>query len=154
MIVAARSTSMGRSNRLPPRAAQAAIIFAMALVLLPGVPLHAKPGGRPGTAGTYRLQARGDYTGEVDGKITPNAFMIPSGNLTDAEGNQIKFKLKQLEIENGRFSGTDTINGQAVEVFGRVDGAEGGVVGTPRLIVTVRFADGSLVRLFGERTGN
>ena len=117
-------------------------------------PVHAKPGGRPGTPGVYRLQVRGTWSGEIQVRITAAELQILNGKVTDESGKQIKLKLKDLPLDNGRFSSTDTVDGRNAQISGRVDAAEGGVVVTSRVIMHIRFDDGSHVRLYGQRESN
>ena len=123
------------------------VVLAAVAVLAAGA--QAVPGGRPGTVGDYDLDFKGDFTGSGTAKINP-AHLTFKVELQGVNGPGGTLDVPKLKVENGRFNGTGTLGGQPVDITGRVDAGEGGVVSVNRLVVTIRTKDGRVARAFGE----
>ena len=133
----------GRSSGALPFALLAA--FALTAPL----PAEAKPGSRPGTKGNYTLSFAGDFRGTGTAKINPVHLNVDA-NLTTASGASVTLKIKNLKLDDGKFLGTGTLDGQDVQVSGRVDGPEGGIVTFARLSLIFKTDAGLVCRGFGE----
>ena len=136
--------SAGGIVSAPRVAATALLLIATAATTL------AKPGSRPGTIGDYELTFYGDLHGTGTATINP-ALLKLTAKLDSATGIGGTLSVK-LHIGNGRFIGEGTLGKDTVEVSGRVDGPEGGIVMAARLTIIVRTSDGRVGRGFGEIT--
>jgi len=129
-----------------PRAASVALLLAALAATTLG-----KPGSRPGTEGDYAMTFYGDLHGTGNAKINPTLLKL-TAKLESTTGTGGTLFVK-IHLDNGRFSGQGTLGGQPVDVSGRVDGPEGGIVTVARLSIIVRTPDGRVGRGFGELAG-
>ncbi|MDB5326304.1 MAG: hypothetical protein JWM57_1873 [Phycisphaerales bacterium] len=130
------------SNSPVSYAAVAAVVLFSATVVL------ARIGSRPGTKGTYDVSFAGSFRGVGTATITRTHVAL-AADLEGNPGNGGKLVAK-LAINDGRFDGSGTVDGQSVEVSGRVDAPEGGIAKVARVAVTFRTQDGRVARGFGE----
>ncbi|MDB5327075.1 MAG: hypothetical protein JWM57_2644 [Phycisphaerales bacterium] len=137
---------MGRASIIS--AGRTAGVLSLALLMLCATAV-AKPGSRPGTKGKYDLVFYGSFKGTGTAKINP-AHLTLDADLTSDTGPAGKLDVPKLQIDDGRFNGTGTLGGQPVDVSGRVDAPEGGIVKIARISVTLRTPDGRVSRGFGE----
>ncbi|MGC4031148.1 MAG: hypothetical protein QM754_05295 [Tepidisphaeraceae bacterium] len=131
------------------RPGSAALQVLLVGILAVGTIAHAKSGSRPGTKGTYAVKFHGSFAGEASAKVNPDHVAL-SGDLHDANGATVTLDAKKLKLDDSRFSGTGTVNGQSVDITGRVDAAEGGVLKIARIVITVNGDNGQFARAIGE----
>ncbi len=129
------------------------ILFcALSLLCVCALPAPAKPGGPPGTNGSYTLIFAGQFTGDGHAAVGANSVAVIQGNVTDATtGATGKFKANNLALDDGHFTGTGTVMGIPVTITGRVEAADGKTILVPRIICTFSTAAGAGGRIVGEK---
>lgn len=109
----------------------------------------AKSGGRPGTKGTYDVVFAGSFRGSGTAKLNTSHLTL-NAELEGNPGPGGKLDVPKLQVNDGRFDGVGTLDLQSVQVSGRVDAPEGGIVLVARIVLTVQTSDGRVARGFGE----
>ena len=137
---------MGRASIISTGRQGTLLVLALLMVCATA---DAKPGSRPGTKGKYDMVFYGSFKGTGQAKINP-AHLTLDADLTSDTGPAGKLSVPKMQVNDGRFDGTGTLGGQPVDVSGRVDAPEGGIVKVARISVTLRTPDGRVSRGFGE----
>jgi len=129
------------------------VALCAALVFLPlGTSSYAKPGGPPGSQGTYDLTFAGALTGDGHATVTPNKVNL-HGKVVDAAGNNGNLVAPNLDMNDGRFNGTGKVFGSTVNISGRVEGADGTTIKVVRILANYDVPGIGNGRIVGERKG-
>ena len=130
-------------------------ILLLALCVLEGVILSSAYAGHAALAltsekirGLYNLEFRGYLTGQGSATVDAQNVSI-TGTLKDPSGNALNFTASPLKLENGRFSGSASIQGSHVDLSGRIDPPDE-IVKSPRLVCTYSMGAGKSGRIAGE----
>jgi hypothetical protein len=99
------------------------------------------------------LKIAGHYTGSGHARATDTGVKI-SAKVKDPDGKEYTLSARALAVVNNRFSGTGTLNGDPVQIDGRVDPQDqrnGEVLKKGRITLTFRSADGYHGRGAGDQ---
>jgi hypothetical protein len=128
-------------------------VIATAILFAPARQAAGKPGSPPKTKGAYDIVFAGELTGDGNGTVAAKSVNL-HGKVTDrktgATGNLVA---SNLQMDDGRFSGTGTVFGATVEIDGRVEDADGVTVLVPRIMCNYQITGGGNGRIVGQRKG-
>lgn len=123
--------------------------ITLAFVMTAGF-LAAKP-NPPGTNGAYKIVFAGAYEGRGNAAVGAKSVTI-TGQVTDATtGAKGNFIASNLSLDGGRFSGSGKVMGFTLQVSGRVEAADGGLVSVPRIMCNFCTSAGGNGRIVGQK---
>ncbi|HSV14846.1 MAG TPA: hypothetical protein VLI90_11335 [Tepidisphaeraceae bacterium] len=129
------------------------MLVALAMLAGPAFQAAGKPGSPAKTKGSYDFVFAGAVEGDGHGAVAAQSVNI-IGKVKDTKtGATSNFNATNLQMDNGRFSGTGTAFGVTVTVNGRVEDADGVTVLLPRVFCTYDIPGLGNGRIVGERKG-
>jgi hypothetical protein len=130
-----------------------AMLIAIAVLAAPAYQAAGKPGSPPKTKGSYDVTFAGELEGDGKGTVAAKSVNI-HGKVTDRKtGASGNFDAVNLQMDDGRFSGSGTVFGMTVDVSGRVEDADGVTVLYPRIFCNYQINGGGNGRIVGQRKG-
>jgi hypothetical protein len=128
-------------------------LVALAALAGPAFQAFGKPGSPAKTKGSYDFVFAGAVMGDGHGVVAAKSVNI-IGKVKDPKtGATSNFNATNLQMDDGRFSGTGTVFGTTVTVNGRVEDADGVTVLLPRIMCNYDIPGVGNGRIVGERTG-
>jgi hypothetical protein len=128
-------------------------IVAVAALVGPAFEAAGKPGSPVKTKGSYDFVFAGAVMGDGHGVVAAKSVNI-IGKVKDPKtGATSNFNAANLQMDDGRFSGTGTAFGVSVTVNGRVEDADGVTVLLPRIMCNFDIPGVGNGRIVGERKG-
>jgi hypothetical protein len=129
------------------------LIAAAAVVAAFAFEATGKPGSPPKTKGSYDIIFAGAAIGDGKGTVAAQSVNL-HGKIRDAKtGATGMFHAVNLQMDDGRFSGSGTAFGNPVDVSGRVEDADGITIKVPRILCNYNIQSGGNGRIVGERKG-